>query len=453
MSSTKPSPTKRRKTTKTTIPSPKKKNHLISAPIFLSTQVDRAIQSLKNGTHEAVIIDANLNLPFDGETMVRFWNARVRQEHRVPAPTSSDDLSVATYNLPGIAGGMWHAYSTRAHDVALDSPIVDQIFTEMTGTPNWQAHPNRLRFNPVNADDGWKAAHLEGEYVFEDSSDVGSIVCESAGRTFTYYEGSNNSSDARALYKELGGPSSKFVKVTQQQLSQWRRVTIQTTKPGQIILFAGSVIHEISRLNRSLSLFLSPYNPNDQGGGSSDDTELYYADCTTRKEAKAKQAAAVTQAAVATTPPLLPPRLLTAGQQRQHPSSYVSMTRRETEIFGSLFHITGSFWPSGKPSFFLMHMMAFNAFSSKFLPFMFDKDGKYSYEIITPDLVKDCVDFDMEYFQKLPLALVTKKEEEEMREKYVGIPEQAWEVIKYWTKDPRKCSDTVSYRRGYLVEK
>ena len=107
--------------------------------------------------------------------MVRFWNARVHREHRVPAPTSSDDLSVATYNLPGIAGGMWHAYSTRAHDVALDSPIINQIFTEMTGTPNWQVHPNRLRFNPVNADDGWKAAHLEGESL---RTRVGSIVCE-----------------------------------------------------------------------------------------------------------------------------------------------------------------------------------------------------------------------------------------------------------------------------------
>ena len=53
---------------------------------------------------------------------------------------------------------------------------------------------------------------------------------------------------------------SLFVRPTQEQLACWSRTTIKTTKPGQIILFADSVIHEISRLGKnSISLFLSPY--------------------------------------------------------------------------------------------------------------------------------------------------------------------------------------------------
>jgi hypothetical protein len=427
----------RKSSSKTHPPLP---NHIIKPPVYAASDVDTAIHALVHGTHEAIIVDAELQLPFDGATMVRYFNARCKPEYAVPVPTSSHDLSMKTYNLPGIAGGMWHAYATRAHDAALDSPVVNRIFTEMTGTPHWQARPNRFRFNPVNMDDGWKQAHLEGEHVMRDTSDIGCIVCESVGRSFTYYEKSNNCNRARSLYEELGGPNSKFVRLSQQQLRHWRRVTIQTTKPGQIILFAGSVIHEISRLNRSLSLFLSPFNPN-----IAVDSAMYYSNCT-RNQARVRQKADVAA-------PLLPPCLLTDGQKRQHPKEYASMTRRETEIFGSLFHSAGCYWPSGKPTFFLFHMMAFNAFQHKMQPFMFDANGKFNYEIITPELVAASKDFDGSYFEQLPLIHVTAEEVLEMRTKYTGIPESAWPLVQYWTKDPRECSDSVAYRRGYLHRK
>jgi len=95
--------------------------------------------------------------------------------------------------------------------------------------------------------------------------------------------------------------------------------------------------------------------------------------------------------------------------------------------------------------------MAFNAFKPKLLPFCFDENGKYNYEVITPELVQNCTDFDSSYFKKLPLARIQPHEVEEMRRKYDGIPDVAWTLVKSWTKDPRLCSDAVARRRGYLT--
>ena len=153
--------------------------------------------------------------------------------------------------------------------------------------------------------------------------------------------------------------------------------------------------------------------------------------------------------ALQTAPPL-PTTLMLPGQRRQHPKEYFGLTRRETEIFGSLFHSAGSYWPSDKPTFFLMHMMAFNAFKPKLAPFCFDENGKYNYEIITPDLVSQDPNFDHSYFDKLPLANVSEAEITSMKAKFTGIPESAWSFIKYWTKDPRNCSENVCRRRGYI---
>lgn len=44
-----------------------------------------------------------------------------------------------------------------------------------------------MRFNPVNKDDGYKAAHIEGPHVLTDESGIAAILCVTPGRTFTYY--------------------------------------------------------------------------------------------------------------------------------------------------------------------------------------------------------------------------------------------------------------------------
>lgn len=408
--------------------------------VYGPERVSEAIALLKSGQIEVAIIDANAVPECPGNEMVRYWNARVHPQFRVPVPQNWSDIDYKTYRgLPGINGGMWHAYATTAHDFAIDSPIVTQLMTEITGTPDWRIRPNRLRFNPVNKDDGHKAAHIEGPNVLSDHSGISAIVCVTAGRTFTYYKGSNNDPRCRQIFQGMGGKTSLFVKPTQAQLAPWPRTTIKTTKPGQIILFADSVAHEISRLGKnSLSLFLSPYDP-----AKAVSEICFYADCATRAQALIKKKAHKTA-------PPLPTRLMLPGQRRQHPKEYFGLSRLETEIFGTLFHSAGSYWPSDKPTFFLFHMMAFNAFKSKLLPFMFDSNGKYNYEIITPELVAGCEEFDQSYFQQLPFANITEEEIAMMRAKFTGIPESAWPLIKYWTKDIRKCSENVCRRRGYI---
>lgn len=412
-------------------------NHDIVALEFEPYQVGDAIELLKSGKEEAVLINCRFNLTWDGPTMVRYFNSRCKPEYRVPVPKDSSELSLKTYNLPGIAGGMWHAYCTRGHDDVIDSEVFDKIATEITGDPNWKVCPNRYRFNPVNKDDGWKQAHLEGEHVLLDTSDIGCIVCESVDRTFTYYKGSNNHPDARKLYSKMGGPVTRFVMPKQHELTQWPRVTIRTTKPGQIILFAGSVIHEISRRNKSLSLFLSPYNTQ-----TDIDEEIFYSGLTKKT--------AISKKKTTSGAPPLPWRFLPDGTKRQHPKEYAQLTRRQSDIFGSLFHSGGAFWPSGKPTFFMFHMMAFNAWSPKLLPFMFDNNGKYNYEVITPELVANSPEFDQSYFEHLPFSQVTEVEIAQMKAKYTGIPSVAWPLVKYWTKDIRECTDNVCRRRGYI---
>lgn len=410
-------------------------NHAISAPIFEPEQVDEAITTIENGTNEAVIINTNIEFPWDGDCMVRYFNSRTKTQFNVPVPEKSSRLSKTTYNLPGIAGGMWHAYATSSHDAVVDTKVFQKIATKITGDPEFKLCPERFRFNPVDRDDGWKQAHLEGEHVMLDTTNISCIVCESVGRTFTYYQGSNNDPDARKLYSKMGGPVTRFVMPKQHQLTKWPRVTIRTTKPGQIILFAGSVIHEISRKTQSLSLFLSPYNSK-----TDQEEEVFYAGLNKKQAVDKKKK----------TPgaPPLPWRFLPEGTKRQHPKEYAELTRRQSDIFGSLFNSGGSHWASGKPTFFMFHMLAFNAWAPKLLPFMFNSKGQYNYEVITPELAGEYLP--TAYFDSLPFANTSDAEIVEMKAKYTGIPDNAWPLVKYWTKDIRKCSVNVCKRRGYI---
>lgn len=416
-------------------------NHSRDVSVYAPDRVREAIGTLQCGLAEVVIIDAGINPACPGAEMVQYWNARVKPEFRVPIPKQWTDITMRDYKvLPGITGGMWHAYATSAHDAALDSPIIHTIFQEITGTPNWKIRPNRIRFNGVNNNEGYTTAHIEGPHVLTDRSGISAILCMSAGRTFTYYKGSNNDQRARRLFLEHGGRKSLFVQLRPEQTKHWERTTISTTGPGQIILFADSVIHESSRLGKNtLSLFLSPYNP------EAAVSEIDFYEGLTRKQAIEKQRKSKCS-------PPLPSRMRTPGCVRQHPKEFCAMSRRDTEIFGSLFHITGYCWPSNKLTFFMMHMMAFNAFQHKLLPFCFDSNGKFNYEVITASLVASCPEFDQEYFDRLPLANITTSEKEAMRARFTGIPDAAWPLIKYWTKDPRKCSENVCMRRDYIKQ-
>ena len=515
---------------KTRIKAPK--NHRIKADIYTMDNYLEGIKQLKNGGKEAIIIDAGIILPFDGDIMVKYWNNRVKKKFNVPVPISADDLldNIEKYAgtgdhighaLPGISGGMWHTYATEAHDSALASPVVGKIFKEITETEDWEVRPNRIRVNPVSDDDGWKKAHLEGDHVRVQNARIVCILCVTEGRTFTYYKGSNNCPAARKIWNAAGPPSTNFMllpkDVLEANANKWQRTTITTTKPGQIILFANSVIHEISRLGKSLSLFLSPFNPNPELVGNSDnfyDPILFDENdhpyrakeprSIKRKETLLKKARKEATELKDNTPgaPPFPIRLATSGQRRNWPSEFSGLTRKQCDILGSLFNGPGAYWPSGKATFPLFHWMASGAFQYKLLPFMFvavqemekkekkDKSKKkvvprikFNWEFLTKKLVETpipgCISnqvfewhkqknimseeevagyaqeigFNPTYFQSLPFWNITQFEKQAMKGKYTGIPNIAWSFIEFWTKDIRKCPDKVAVRRGYINKK
>jgi len=486
-------------------------NQFIEAHVYKTTDAQKAIDAIRQGEHEALIIDADLKLPFPGASMVNYWNFRVKEEYRVPVPLQWSDMNKKVYRqLPGFNSGMWHTYATKAHDAVLDSPVIDSIFTAITGTKDWQVHPNRLRVNGANDDKGYEHAHLEGQHVLRATTGVSAIVCVTKGRTFTYYKGSNNHQEARALFRKKGGIAKSFVSLTQDELKGWQRTTITTTKPGQIILFADSVAHEVSRWGKySISLFMSPYDPR-----TCCDENAFYQNLSTyqanKKRKNTKDA------------PPLPISLMTAGQRRQFPQEYTGLTFREAEVLGSLFHSTGARWPSGKPVFFLMHMMAMGAYKKKLLPFCFkyvanknktENSAKYNYEFLTDTLlgrsnmlpsnelvklvnaggsvaveelfhalakgepitaaevkampnlqvdqpiapekihkrIQGESTMSLEHFhQQLPFYNSTAAEVESLKAQYTGIPAIAFDLCRYWTKNPTTCSKNVCLRRGYI---
>ena len=153
-------------------------NHIENALEFEPERISEAIQLLKSGQVEALIINADIDIYCPGDQRVRYWNARVHSSHRIPVPENWTDIDYKQCKgLPGIVGGMWHTYASSAHDAAIDSPVVDAIFTETTGTPDWKIRPNRFRFNPVDKYDVYKAAHIEVPYVLSDESGISAILC------------------------------------------------------------------------------------------------------------------------------------------------------------------------------------------------------------------------------------------------------------------------------------
>ena len=167
--------------------------------------------------------------------------------------------------------------------------------------------------------------------------------------------------------------------------------------------------------------------------------------------------------------PPIPTRLRLPGKIRADPSQFAGLSRKQCDIFGTLFHGPGTMWPSGKETFPMFHMLSFNSFAPKLLPFMFKnffdfdtnkqsetfkqvtKQRKFDYSIITRELVANCPEFDQSYFDDLPFQSITSEEIEAMKLQYNGIPSVAFSVIQYWVKDIRLCSDNVCKRRGYIA--
>jgi hypothetical protein len=63
-----------------------------NAPVYAFEDAGAAMEALKRCEVDAVIIDAKLDLPFDGKKMVKYWNARVYVQ--LGGPTNLPNLDL-----------------------------------------------------------------------------------------------------------------------------------------------------------------------------------------------------------------------------------------------------------------------------------------------------------------------------------------------------------------------
>ena len=402
------------------------KNIIEVAPIY--TEAKEAAHAIISNEHDVVILDLGVRLNLTG--IFDSFNQRVKPQARIKSFNITEKCKVT---FPGKNAGMLNNYASPQSNQLIDLPEVQNLFTLTTGTPNWQLKPNRMRYNTYDDDKGENTIHIEGMNVLQDTTEISFIVCATAGRTFTYYKGSRNNEHARELYRAGGGCTSKFVKLSPEQVVGYQRTTVETTAPGQIILFADDIIHEISRRNRSLSIFLSPFDPQKEPSNP-------YEDMT--------RAQAIKYRKQHTNAPPFPPQLCSAGQKAQWPKLYQELTSEQCNIAASLFRIHSHVWPSGKYTF-EYHGMASNTWKKVYLPFFYP-NGKFQFEILTHDLVKNCPDFDHTYWDTLPLLNASEAEIQAMKLKFTNIPEPIWRYVKYWVTDPRTLSDNICRRRGYI---
>lgn len=391
--------------------------------------ITAAATAIKAGTTEVAIINLGDDFPaVDTSNLMARHNAQVLPQYRIP------ELS-PKYAFPNKGSGMLNNYASEFHDCVFDHPEMQPLFETIAGTSQWKIRQDRMRYNPYNDDKGYLKAHIEGPNVLSENVGISMIACLTAGRTFTYYKGSSDDPRAQEIFRSMGGgTTTMFVTPSQEQLSPWQRTTIATTRPGQIILFNDKCAHEISRHNPSVSLFLHVYDP-------SKVPDSPYDNMTRKQAVKYKKAHP--------NAPPLPPALSSEGQKRQWPRVYQEMNRRECEILASLLGIHAHVWPSNKPTF-EFHSMATNTWQKRYLPCFTNAAGKFQFEILTPELVQDCADFDHSYWAGCPLFHATAEEIAAMKRRYNGIPEPAWRYVRVWRKDPRTLSENLCRRRDYI---
>lgn len=421
--------------------------------------VSEAVSHLRAGAEVAVVrtqvnkVELHSRIKRELKNLCGWWNVRTKREFNIPEPSLDMILNPKKHqkewrlwkSLPGLTGGMLHVYDTSVHDLFLQDPNIDQLFTMITGTTDYKIDNNRMRVVIGSSDNGKNTIHIEGDNVLGGFG-VAFIVALSNDRSFTYYEGTSENPKCQELFKSGGGLSSHFVTVKPEDMKGFKRKSV-IFNSGEILLFRDNIAHEVCRKSPSVSLFLSPYDPDKYLTLKKRQLEEY-CDCDVF-EAKRRQK-------INGGLPLLVSHR-TVGQKRQHPSEFSKMVHSDTRIFGSLFLIGGAQWPSNKWTFFLMHMMSYNAHKKKFLPFMFDENGNFKYEVITPKLLEmhpSYKDHLQQYWKKhCPLYDASEEEISTCLSKLDNIPKQAKDLARYWLKDVKDYPTSLAIKRNFKRKK
>ena len=364
-----------------------------------------AIQAIRDGRQEVVLIPktqatlarVNATIELDLPYMFKWYNNAVTPQYHVRDPTLAEILRPHQHlaelkqtflgrnrGVPGLTKGMVNYYASHTHDLHLMDANLDQVITYMTGTEKWQVHPNRWRLNlnhiPLDRLTKPQQLHIEGPFVGTaqaSQTDLSIIVPVSEQRSFIFWEGTATDpsirADIRQWYLNSNGLTQNFAQPTGTEpwLShpngQTRRRRI--VWPGtHMLLFVEAVAHEIDLSIPSSGIFISPYNPATYAEEAAEAVRAYEgvrdrkAALRVDRQLKEQNRAALT---------FHRPLRFRSNQERDNfdpPEFTDDLTRRETEIIGSLFFETGVIWPSGKHVFRLNHPQANRAFWPRYRP-------------------------------------------------------------------------------------
>lgn len=332
---------------------------------FIKPTVKEAIKLLHSGESEVVLIPIDektrelidKSIKKDLPNIFTWYNNAVTKEYQVPPPTMNMMRDPEKYHkkwapyiskgyfekrdnkfsVMGLSGsGMVNYYNGHVHNTLIRSDIINEIFTESTGTDRWKINTNRLRFNLVgNTRKDWSdTMHLEGLDVGLDTATnhFGVIVSISNKRSFVWWEGTATDktirTDIRNYYIKRGGVKTGFIGISKKDAltkkflkGRRRRIIYDSSK--YILLFTSACAHEVDAKQASTSVFLTPYNP---------DNKLAAINLTSIKDRTWR------------------------AKTLYQPNEYTdNLTSIQTEIMGLGFNNPGSYWPSRKEVFFLNH--------------------------------------------------------------------------------------------------
>ena len=278
----------------------------------------------------------------DAKIMFKWYNDSTKKESNVPQPTvemllepkkhrkqwepfvgkTRHEGKTKRFSVPNMQGGMVNLYNSHISQVLINNPVVSELFNVITGTSKWQVHPNRMRLVCVpKTRDNINQLHWETK-----GNKIGVIFTVSEERSFVWWEGTSDmESEEHRAYIEAKGNSS-FIQIPDEDAhnlaifkGKRRRIIIPQ---GYILIWNHFIAHEVCEHVASLSIFLSPFNP--------EESEFF-------DNVKNQP-----------------------SNPFYFPSQYIGLTPRQTEIAGLFFGIAGSFWPSTKEVFQLWHQQAMN---------------------------------------------------------------------------------------------
>ena len=336
--------------------------------------VEDAVRDLKDCKREVVLVrlDKETNKGFtkaieqDLPYFFSNYNYFLKEEYQFPTPTPDMVVNIhKTNNLakwkkdylggdegkisaPNLTGGMVNMYNGYIHRHLVQSPEIAKACEEITGTKKWKILFDRLRLAGLTGREEFgkkSAAHIEGDFVgtAESCKKIKIIVGLSKKRSFVYYKGTaidkKVRDDVRKYYQTHNTAQTNFVRVPPKDLYklEWckgkrRRIVFDGSK--YFMLWNSSVLHEIDNKYASASVYLKPYNPEDES--------FKLANMTPMKDMKKKRT------------PL-------QGKVQYDPPQYTDdMTNVETGALGLAYHMAGSYWESGKKTFPMYHAQAFH---------------------------------------------------------------------------------------------